>query len=302
MKWLILSNNKPELKTISETIKNLDSQTQVLTYTFSKSDFNKWSNNIFDITDVIVLTDNKDFENPETCAMLFSLEGYCTASKIPLATNSSFLMDFTAGPRDNIKVYKNTKDFIENLEKYYSILSNLAAKYTAEKTLLNRGIPFTSDCFAEYISKGLFNICQLFLSAGMNINTRDKDGTPMLNIAVRTDNEEIVSWLVEHGAEVNTESQDRGYTPVMDAVWRGNKKITEYLIKKGAELNTICKEGQSNLVLAVGADKIDIVKLLAEHGADPDIKDAMGMSAWDYAKLFKKEKIISILEPFHKES
>ena len=64
---------------------------------------------------------------------------------------------------------------------------------------------------------------------------------------------------------------------------------------------TISKEGQSNLVLAVGADRVNICKLLVENGSDPDVKDSMGMSAYQYATLFKKEKIAEILKPFHKE-
>ena len=107
--------------------------------------------------------------------------------------------------------------------------------------------------------------------------------------------------IYELGADINASSDDRGYTAVMDAVWRGNEKITKYLISKGADLNTINKEGQTNLILAVGANRESLVQLLAENGADPDVKDMMGMSAYNYAVLFKKEKLVEILKPFHKE-
>ena len=40
---------------------------------------------------------------------------------------------------------------------------------------------------------------------------------------------------------------------------------------------------------------------IAKNGADPDIKDQMGMSAYGYATLFKKTEIVEILKPFHKE-
>ena len=59
---------------------------------------------------------------------------------------------------------------------------------------------------------------------------------------------------------------------------------------------------QSILVLAVGIGKENICRILAEGGADPDIKDSMGMSAYEYAVLFKNEKIVKVLAPFHKES
>ena len=176
-----------------------------------------------------------------------------------------------------------------------------AKKRIAKNKLLDRGIPFTSDCFATYIAKNKMEIFNEFLEAGMEVNCRDDLGTPMLNIACRNDNFEFVEVLLGLGAELNAISEDRGYTAVMDAVWRGNEKITKYLIDKGAELNTINKEGQTNLVLAVGANRENIVKLLAENGADPDVKDMMGMSAYNYATLFKKQKLVDILKPYHKE-
>ena len=58
--------------------------------------------------------------------------------------------------------------------------------------------------------------------------------------------------------------------------------------------------GQNNLILAVGANRESLVKLLAENGADPDVKDMMGMSAYNYAVLFKKQKLVEILTPYHK--
>ena len=165
---------------------------------------------------------------------------------------------------------------------------------------LDKGIPFTPDCFALYITKNKPEIFNLFISAGIDVNARDETGTPMLNIAVRNDNLSFAKKIIELGADINAVSEDRGYTAVMDAVWRGNIELTKLLISKKADLNTISKEGQNNLVLAVGADRDKIVKLLAENGADPDVKDMMGMSAYGYATLFKKEAIVEILKPYHK--
>ena len=144
-------------------------------------------------------------------------------------------------------------------------------------------------------------ILECYLAAGLDINARDKDGTPVLNVACRYENLSAVKWLCSLGADINAVSEDRGYTALMDAVWKGNKEIAEYLISQKADLNTISKEGQSNLILAVGADRTEIVQILAENGADPDIQDGMGMSAYAYAQLFKKKEILAILEKYHKE-
>ena len=54
-------------------------------------------------------------------------------------------------------------------------------------------------------------------------------------------------------------------------------------------------------MLAVGNGNVDIVKILLENGADPDIKDSMGMSAREYALLFKKKPMIELMEKFPKK-
>ena len=87
----------------------------------------------------------------------------------------------------------------------------------------------------------------------------------------------------------------------MDAVWKGNKEITSLLVKAGADVNVISKEGQTMIILAVGSENLEICKILCDAGADVDISDQMGMSAYGYASLFKKEKILEILEKSHKE-
>ncbi len=300
MKWLILSNNKNEIEKIENIIRLRDEPFPVVSYSLSKEDSKDWIHDLYGVTNVVITGKKADLENPETAGLIYSVSGYCTCGNVPLLTNIPDIEKNSVGNSDVIKVFKSASALIEEISNNYVFMQKCASKHTAEKSLINKGIPFTVECFASYIAKGKFEICRQFITAGMDINSLDENGTPMLNLAVRTDKEEIVAWMVDHGALVNVLSKDRGYSPVMDAVWRGNKEITQFLIEHGADLNTICKEGQSNLIIAVGAGKADIVELLAKNGADPDVKDTMGMSAWNYAQLFKKEEIISILEPFHK--
>ncbi len=300
MKWLILSNNKQDRAALEKTIRLRDTVCSIESFSLSQSDYSKWITNLYDITDVILMGDKSEIQKPELLGLLYSLTGYCARGNVPVFTTFTDLGKHTVAGGETVKVFKNLKQLDSEISSNYVYILKNAKQQDAAKYLINKGIPFTVECFADYIAKGKFEICRLFITAGMDINSRDSLGTPMLNIAVRTDNEEIVSWMVDNGAEINVMSEDRGYSPLMDAVWRGNKEITKFLIEHNADVNTICKEGQSNLVIAVGAGKTEIVKLLAHAGADPDIKDAMGMSAYDYAVLFKKEEISKILFPFHK--
>ena len=110
----------------------------------------------------------------------------------------------------------------------------------------------------------------------------------------------MVDWILNQNVDINAVSNDRGYSAVMDAVWKTNFELTKILIERGANLNFIGTDGQSVLVLAVGTGKFEICQLLAESGADPDIKDQMGMSAYEYAKLFDKKDILEVLQKYHK--
>ena len=123
----------------------------------------------------------------------------------------------------------------------------------------------------------------------------------MLNVAARNNCTKMINKLLDLGADINAISKDRGYTALMDAILRGNEKNVSIFIEHGADVNTINKDGQTNLILAVGENKPHICSLLVKKGANPDIKDSMGMSAYEYAVLFKNQEIIDILSPFHKE-
>jgi len=297
MKYLLITDNSDLLPKIESVLIKKDKKNKVLTSDFSNENLKKIKKNLADVSAVFIFANS---DSPENLSALIQISGFCAAYKINLYTNLNSLVDDSIFAKDGLNLIEADKieSFID--KKYQKIYDQSKARL-AKKKLLDRGIPFTSDCFATYIAKNKIEVFNEFLEAGMSVNSRDDMGVPMLNIACRNDNFEFVEMLLDLGAELDASSDDRGYTAVMDAVWRGNEKITKFLIEKGADLNTISKEGQSNLVLAVGADRLNIVKLLAENGSDPDVKDMMGMSAYNYATLFRKEKIVEILKPYHKD-
>lgn len=297
MKWLIISDTDTTSLRDFITKKNKNASFKLC----KEDDIGELlqvSKTIDEISFIIIYSSN---QSTDFLPFYTNLTGYAAARELPVWTNISELGTSNIFPSEHLYCLKDMNAIEKDISKNFTKLQKSFIQTSARRTLFIKGIPFTPDCFGQYIDKGKTEICQLFLDGGMDTNVRDYDGTPMLNIAVRSDNYELTEWLIENGADINTESEDRGYTPVMDAVWRGNEKITRFMISKGADLNTICKEGQSNLVLAVGANRPGIVKLLVENGADPDIKDMMGMSAYQYAKLFRKEELVKLLEPFHKE-
>lgn len=200
-----------------------------------------------------------------------------------------------------VKFLKSDEIIVRFLSENMKTIMDNVRKKKAYEYLFERGFPFNANMLAAHVAKGNVEICKKYFDAGMSVDSVNSEGTPLLNIAVRTEQLPIVKCLVECGADVNAVSRDRGYTALMDAVWIGNETLVKYLIEKNSMMNILNKEGQTMLILAVGADRKNICRLLVEHGENPDIKDTMGMSAYAYAKLFKKQDFVDMFEKYHKK-
>lgn len=108
------------------------------------------------------------------------------------------------------------------------------------------------------------------LSASGKIWIRE---TPLL-LAIYSKKLQLVSLLLEHGAELNKPAR-RGIkrTPLQAACETGSYNIVEYLLKKGARVNDAAAEryGGTALQLAAKIGSFKIVRLLLDNGADPYI-------------------------------
>jgi ankyrin repeat protein len=235
-------------------------------------------------------------------SFLFAL-GFIIGKEIPVFISkniikSEFVLDLLND--EFVTDFSNLENLYNILEKNLPNYIKLEKKKNALKVLFEKGIPFTPDCFSSYIARDKLDICKLFYEAGMSVDVRDAAGTPMICIAARSGRKEIIEWLVEQGAEINAISKDRGYSPVMDAVWKSSLDVVELLIKLGADLNIVSNDGQTALIIATGASNPRICELLVKNGADPNFKDRMGMSSLEYAILFKKQILIPIYEEYAK--
>jgi hypothetical protein len=225
--------------------------------------------------------------------------GYFIGKKIPLFFTGALPPEVYT-PYNNTPPFDSIDALIEAIHAGFPAFAAEEKKQIAHDALFNEGVPFTPDFFAFHIAANHERICRLFTAAGIDVNCRDAAGTPMLCMAARHNRKELLEWLLAEGADVNAVSKDRGYTAVMDAVWKMNTAIVKILLAKKPDLNVISRDGQSALVLAVGTGSEEICRLLAENGADPAVKDALGMSAVEYARLFKKDSIAAALEKYAK--
>ena len=193
-------------------------------------------------------------------------------------------------------------DDLHELETFFRLNKTVWARDesrdSARKKLLDRGIPCSTESFADCVAEGDGGDVRLFLQAGFDPDSRNRHGVTMLCLAVRNRHLAVAGALLESGASIDLKADDRGYTPLMDAVKYGPPEHVAFFLERGADPNVESKDGQSALVIAVGRQDLASARLLLEHGADPDTADKLGMSARSYSRLFKLPEFAALFAEF----
>jgi hypothetical protein len=164
------------------------------------------------------------------------------------------------------------------------------------QALLDRGIPTTPDALVQCVAENKIDEVSLFLAAGFLPDLKDKKGIPLLCISARNGHVSTLEFLLRSGAQVNIVAEDRGSTALIDSAMERHKDVIKTLIEAGADVNFKNKDGQTALIIVVGAGDEEIVEILVKAGADPNIEDAFGVSAKMYANIFKNSKILAIFD------
>lgn len=165
---------------------------------------------------------------------------------------------------------------------------------------------------AEAASNGAGEIVALLLEAGANANAALPEGDTPLMLAARSGTLAGVEALLEHGAEVNAVEHFHGETALMWAAGENHPEVVKRLIEAGAEVDAVSTEfewkdltqavvasylprgGLTALLHAARQNAVESAQVLVEHGANPNAKSPIGVSAmrvalanahWDLAKV-----------------
>lgn len=130
---------------------------------------------------------------------------------------------------------------------------------------------------------------QSLLKAGANITALDDENHSLLYYALKSGRPEVVSFLVEHGLDVDHRDLD-GLTTLEWASLQNHKdhNIADCLLQHGANPNCINPKppfsGRSLLMVAAKGNDVKMVELLLRHGADIDYKSPKGESVFSVTK------------------
>ena len=113
-------------------------------------------------------------------------------------------------------------------------------------------------------------IINLLLEHGANVNAPDSMGWTPLMRASEWMEPTLVETLLKYGANPNTHSPANDMTPLIQAARQKQIGIMKILLDKGADVNAFSKYDSNALYIATTYGRADMVKLLLEHGANPN--------------------------------
>lgn len=180
----------------------------------------------------------------------------------------------------------------------------VAGDYSIIEALLNAGGDVNSinqegqSLLMVVARTGNTATARLLLENGADVNARESwGGQTALMWASSQQQAEMVTLLVEHGAEIDTRSKEQnwerwvtseprikivdlgGFTPLLYAAREGCKGCVAALIKGGANINMSDLYGRTPLIMALLNLHYDTAAILIEGGADINRWDWWGSTA-----------------------
>jgi len=118
--------------------------------------------------------------------------------------------------------------------------------------------------------------------------------TPLMR-ACQEGHEEVVDFLLRHGAQSNRTNQAQ-MTALMLAAQRGHAGICRNLVQHGADVDSKTDQNSTALLLACKRGNVDVVRVLVTAGCDIWIKDNRGRNARTFARRGGDKAIVALID------
>lgn len=145
-------------------------------------------------------------------------------------------------------------------------------------------------------------IITLLLDSGADASVKSADGKNLLHFlgleSMEVDNtiqKEMVDLFIDKGCDLN-EKTDNGKTPLCIAIQSRSVGVVERLFELYTQTNTINKEALCHVLATVAENNCEgLIETLLKHGADANYKFPGGKTALHIAAKHKDNKIIKTL-------
>jgi ankyrin repeat protein len=128
------------------------------------------------------------------------------------------------------------------------------------------------------------------------VETRTADDESPLMMAALKGHLEVARTLIARDADVNK----TGWAPLHYAATGGHLAVIELLLEHHAYIDAESPNGTTPLMMAAHYGTPAAVKLLLEAGADPTLKNQLGLSAIDFAHRANRSDAAELIAGFQR--
>ncbi|MCD4654049.1 ankyrin repeat domain-containing protein [bacterium] len=151
------------------------------------------------------------------------------------------------------------------------------------------------------VENGDLEAVKTCIKNGADVNSKNDRGWTTLHWAAFKGHLKIAEYLIQQGAEVDALAKNNNNkTPLMLAALEGKANVVDLLIKNGANVSSKDRDGSTALHMAAASGHYKAVKLLIEKGAIVNAKDVMGFTPLFFAKSnyrdFKEDKYLAVIK------
>ncbi|MBU1109115.1 MAG: ankyrin repeat domain-containing protein [Candidatus Riflebacteria bacterium] len=196
-----------------------------------------------------------------------------------------------------------SKDNLDGLNYLFKQELKLSFANNTGETILHRACIWGAlKCYKHLINLGL------------DFKAKDSFGQTCLHKAASSNNIEICKDLLLKGADLQAEAVSLipglvdskwkngvgGVTPLFCAISGSASSTVTFLLERGADLNSRDTNGNTLLHWAVfnllaGEQNLECIKILIAAGANGDIPNESGLTAFDFVAEFRSVKIAKLL-------
>lgn len=120
----------------------------------------------------------------------------------------------------------------------------------------------TTSAWLDAAREGNVETIRTLLQLGADIEIQTDSGNSALKIACKNNHLALAEFLISKGADINSQSEEKGTTPLHAAAYRGHLDLVMLLLKHGAKIDLRTKKGNTPLMLARKKKYHDVVKAL----------------------------------------
>ncbi|WP_341312188.1 ankyrin repeat domain-containing protein [Paraburkholderia sp. IMGN_8] len=164
-------------------------------------------------------------------------------------------------------------------------VNKLLAKGMDPNSVDNQGIPLLVLAAREKSDKVG---AALIANPKTDIEILDKAGENAMMMAALNGDIDFVKLLIAKDAEVNK----KGWAPLHYAAANGHDDIVKLLLDHSAYVDAGSPNGTTPLMMAARGGHVSTVKLLLDNGADLTVKNQIGLTALDFAKTYKEPDVV----------